>query len=178
MEDEENIYFLGENYMKNKYCRYIFIHLICFFLFLSIINIVTAADPNVGEIKLSPSKPTPQSDVTVSTDITGGDVSKVRLIINECNKDKGICLASRNITMSKKSGNTYETTVTLQWEDATSITYHISLESNGKWIEYNEYTTKLSTAGSSNDSNGSPGFEIIIFLIAIISFIIYVKKLK
>ncbi|KYK32381.1 MAG: hypothetical protein AYK22_09255 [Thermoplasmatales archaeon SG8-52-3] len=164
--------------MKKKLCSLIFTYLLCLFLFLSIINIVTAADPTVGEIKLTPTKPTPQSDVTVSSDISGSDVSKVRLIINECNKQKGICLASRNITMNKKSGNTFETTVTLQWEDATSITYHISLESYGKWIEYDEYTTLLSTTGSSNDSNGSPGFEIIVFLIAIIGFVIYVRKIK
>ena len=164
--------------MKNKFSRFIIIHLLCLFLFLSIINIVTAADPTVGDIKLTPTKPTPQSDVTVSSDISGGDVSKVRLIINECNKQKGICLASRNITMSKKSGNTYEATVTLQWEDATSITYHISLESNGKWIEYDEYTTILSTTGASNGSNGSPGFEIIVFLIAMIGFVMYVRKIK
>jgi hypothetical protein len=164
--------------MKNKFSRLIIIYLLSLFLFLTIINIVTVADPSVGEIKLSPSKPTPQSDVSVSTDISGGDVSKVRLIINECNKKKGICLASRNISMSKKSGNSYEATVTLEWEDATSVTYHISLESNGKWIEYDEYTTTLSTAGSSNGSNGSPGFEIIVFLFAIIGFVIYVKKFK
>jgi hypothetical protein len=164
--------------MKKKFCKIIFLYLLGLLLCLSIINIASAADPTVGEIILAPSKPTPQSDVKVSTDITGGDVSKVRLIINECNKQKGICLASRNITMSKKSDNTYETTVTLQWEDATSITYHISLESNGKWIEYDEYTTLLSTTGSSNGSNGSPGFEIIVFLIAIIGFVIYVRKIK
>jgi hypothetical protein len=80
--------------------------------------------------------------------------------------------------MSKKSGNTYESKITLQWEDVTSITYHISLESDGKWIEYGEHTTQLSTGGGSNDSNGSPGFEIILFLIATIGFVLYFKKLK
>jgi len=164
--------------MRNKFSSFIYLYLLCLLLYLSIINTVSAVDPTVGEIKLDPSKPDPQSDVKVSTNIAGGDISKVRLIINECNKQKGICLASRNISMSKKSGNTYETEVTLQWEDATSITYHISLESNGKWIEYDEYTTKLSSSGSSNDSNESPGFGIIVFLIAIIGFVIYVKKLK
>jgi hypothetical protein len=164
--------------MRNKFRRFIFIYLLGLFLFLSIFNIVTAADPSVGEIKLVPSKPTPQSDVTLSTDITGGDVSKVRLIINECNKQKGICLASRNISMSKKGGNSYEAKVTLQWEDATSITYHIGLEDNGKWIDYDEYTTQLSAGGSSNNSNDSPGFEIILFLIVVIGLIIYFKKFK
>ena len=163
--------------MKVTFKRLIIVNFICIFLFLLISNTVQA-DPTVGKIKLDPANPAPQSDVTISTEITGGDVSKVRLIINECDKETGVCHVPRNISMSKKSGNTYETKVTLEWEEVTSITYHISLESNGKWIEYDEYTTKLSTGGSSNDSNGSPGFELIIFLIAIFGFILFFKRFK
>ena len=162
--------------MKNQSLRIIIAYFLSIFLFLSIINIVTAANPTVGEIKLVPAYPAPKSDVTISTDITGGDVTKVRLIINECNKETGICYLPRNMSMSKKSGNTYEAKITLEWDEVTSITYHISLESDGKWIEYEEHTTLLST--SSNDSNGSPGFEIFIFLIAILGMIFYFKKYK
>ena len=163
--------------MKNKFKKLIIVNLLCIFLFFSIVNTVQA-DPTVGEIKLNPPRPAPQSDVTISTDITGGDISKVRLIINECDKETGVCHVPRNISMSKKSGNTYEAKVTLEWEEVTSITYHISLESNGKWIEYDEHTTKLSTGGSSSGSNESPGFGIFVFLVAIIGVIVYYKKLR
>ena len=162
--------------MKKQSIRIIITNLLCLFLFLSIVNIASAANPNVGEIKLVPANPAPKSDVTISTDVTGGDVTKVRLIINECNKETGICHLPRNISMSKKSGNTYEAQVTLEWQDVTSITYHIRVESDGKWFEFGEHTTKLSTG--SNDSNNSPGFELFIFLIAIIGVIFYIKRYK
>ena len=158
--------------------------LIVFFLgiliSLIIVNIVPGADPTVGDIKLNPAHPTPESDVTFSVDITGNSISSVWIVLNECDKPKGICHAPpQNKSMSKKSGNTYEAKVTLQWGDVTSITYHIELESDGKWIEYEDHTTTLSTnSGDSNDSNGSPGFEIIIFLIAMIFVILLRNKSK
>jgi hypothetical protein len=164
--------------MKKKSKCIIISNFLFMILLFSIINTVSASNPTVGEIKLVPAHPTPQSDVTISTDIDGGEISKVRLIINECDKETGVCHVSRNISMSKKSGNTYEAKITLEWEEVTSITYHISLESDGKWIEYDEHTTKLSTGESSNDSNGSPGFEIIVFLIAIIGFVLYFRRFK
>ena len=86
--------------MKNKFKKLIIVNLLCIFLFFSIVNTVQA-DPSVGEIKLNPPRPAPQSDVTISTDITGGDISKVRLIINECDKETGVCHVPRNISMSK-----------------------------------------------------------------------------
>jgi hypothetical protein len=171
---------MGENYMVNKF-RWV---LIAFFLgiiiFLSIINTVTGANPTVGDIKLTPANPAPQSDVTFSVDITGDSISSVRIVINECDKPKGICHAPpQNVSMNKKSGNTYETKVKLLWDDVTSITYHIELKSDGKWIEYEDHTTTLSTnSGVTNDSNGSPGFEIIIFLVAIICVILQYNRYK
>ena len=164
--------------MKKNY-RYIQISLLlCIPLLLSIIVTVSGANPTVGEIILVPANPAPKSDVTISTDISGSSVSKVRLIINECNKQTGICYAPRNISMNKKNGDTYEAKITLQWDDATSMTYHIKLESGGKWIDYDEYTTLLSTSSGNSNTNGSPGFEIILFLFAVIGFIIYFKKFK
>jgi hypothetical protein len=141
------------------------------------IGTVLGADPTVGNIKLNPEKPAPQSVVTFSVDISGGSIQSVRILLNECDKDKGIChVPPQNVSMSKKSGNTYEGKVTLKWDDVTSITYHIELKSNGKWIEYEDHTTFLST--HSGNSNGSPGFEITFFIILIIGFVIFLKKLK
>ena len=161
--------------MKNRFIRFIILNFLCIFLFFSIVN-PAQADPTVGEINITPANPAPKSEITVSTDISGESVSKVCLVINECNKELGICYKGRNLTMNKISGNTYKKTFSLEYEDVTSITYYINLESNGKWIGYEEHTTKLST--DSVSSNESPGFEIIFVLIAIIGFLIYSKKLK
>ena len=158
--------------------------LIAFFLgtiiLLPIVSAVPGAKPVVGDITLIPAHPAPQSVVTFSVDITGDSVSSVRIVLNECDKPRGICHAPpQNVSMSKKSGNTYEAKVTLKWDDVTSITYHIELKSDGKWIEYEDHTTTLSTnSGDSNDSNGSPGFEIIIFLIAMIFVMLLLNRSK
>ncbi len=166
----------GENNMKNKNRWVLTTYFLCILMFFSIIEIVPAANPIVGDIKLIPTNPAPKSDITFSTDISGGSFTSVRLIINECNKETGICYAPRNISMSKKSSDTYETKITLQWDEVNSITYHIKLESDGKWIDYEEHTTILST--NSGSTNGSPGFETIVFLIAIIGFVLYFRKIK
>ena len=164
--------------MKNKFRWILVTYFLGIIIFLSTINTVLGAKPTIGEIKLTPAHPAPKSDVTFKTDISGGSVSEVRLIISECDKERGVCHVPRNLSMNKISGNTYEKKVTLEWDEVTSITYHINLESDGKWIDYDEYTTKLSTnSDSNNDTNGSPGFEIIVLLIAIIGILIF-KKFK
>jgi hypothetical protein len=170
--------------MKKEFSKKIIInYFICISLFFLLITTVSAENPTIGEIKLEPANPAPESEVTISTDITGGNVSNVRLIISECNKETGVCHIPRNISMSKKSGDTYEIEIMLEWDDATSIKYQIRLENDGAWIIYDEYTSALSTPSGGSDttgdnSNGSPGFEIIIFLIALIGVILSFKKFK
>ena len=151
------------------------IGIFCIGIFLSTLS--TMAEPIVGEITLNPDHPPIQSEVIFSVDISGNSISSVRLILNECNKPKKICHAPpQNVSMSNVKDNSYEAKVTLEWDDVTSITYHIEIKSEGKWIEYDEHTTTLST--NSGDSNGSPGFEIMIFLIAIISVFFLFRKFK
>lgn len=149
-------------------------------MFLPIIGTVAGAKPIIGDITLIPEHPAPQSVVTFSADISGDSISSVRIVLNECDKPMKICHAPPlNKSMSKTSDNTYEAKVTLQWDDVTSITYHIELKSDGKWIEYDEHTATLSTSsGSSNNTNGSPGFEVMVFLIVMIGFVFYFKKFK
>lgn len=160
--------------------KFLLIHIFCIGLFLSTFGIIAGAEPIVGDITLTPEKPAIQSDVTFSAEISGDSISSVRLIINECNKPLKVCHAPpQNVSMNKVNDDTYEKKVTLQWDDVTSITYHIELISNGKWIEYEEHTTALSTnSGGSNGSNDSPGFEIIVFLIAMVSVVLLFKRFK
>lgn len=166
--------------MINKFRWILIFYFIGMVVFLPTINTINATTPIVGVITLEPAHPAPQSVVTFSVDISGDSISSVRIVLNECDKERGICHAPpQNVSMSKKSGNTYEARVTLQWDDVTSITYHIELKSNGKWIEYDAHTITLSTnQGSSNDSNGSPGFEILTFLIAIICVVLLINRFK
>jgi hypothetical protein len=162
---------LRENLLISVFC-------ICLFFFNTITTV--EGDPIVGEIILNPENPAMQSDVSFTVDISGDSISSVRIILNECNKPKKICHAPpQNISMDKISGNTYQTVVTLQWDDVSSITYHIELISDGKWIEYEEFTTNLAIGSEeSSDSNGSPGFEIIVFFIAIVCIVSLIKKFK
>ena len=159
-----------------------FVLISIFFASIYLLNICPPAigEPIVGEIILNPEKPKMQSDVTFTADISGDSISSVRLVLNECNKPKKICHAPpQNVSMNKVSGNTYQTALTLEWDDVSSITYHIELISDGKWIEYEEFTTNLAIGSEeSSDSNGSPGFEIIVFFIAIVCIVSLIKKFK
>jgi hypothetical protein len=152
-------------------------------MFLLNLGTLAIGEPIVGEIILNPENPKMQSDVTFTVDISGDSISSVRLVLNECNKPKKICHAPpQNVSMNKVSGNTYQTVVTLQWDDVSSITHHIEVISDGKWIEYEEFTTNLDIdsegSSGSSDSNGSPGFEIIVFFIAIVCVLLLFKKFK
>jgi hypothetical protein len=153
-----------------------------FFTGMFLLNLGTLAigNPIVGDIILNPEKPKMQSDVTFTVDISGDSISSVRLVLNECNKPKAICHAPpQNVSMNKVSGNTYRTVVILQWDDVSSITYHIEVISDGKWIEYEEFTTNLDIGSDgSSDSNDSPGFEIMVFLLAIVGVVLLFKKFK
>ena len=168
---------MGENHMFNKIRWGLKAFFLGIIISLIIVCSVPGANPTVGDITLKPAHPAPQSDITFSVDITGDSISSVRIVLNECDKPKGICHAPpQNVSMNKKSGNTYEAKVKLQWDDVTSITYHIELKCDGKWIEYEDHSTTLST--NSEDSNGSPGFEIIIFVIAMIFVILLLNRSK
>jgi len=153
-----------------------------FLISMVLLNVSSSVigEPIVGDIILNPEKPKMQSDVTFTVDISGDSISSVRLVLNECNKPKAICHAPpQNVSMNKVSGNTYRTVVTLQWDDVSSITYHIELKSGGKWIVYEEFTTNLAIdSEGSSGSNGSPGFEIMVFFIAIVCVVLLFKKFK
>jgi len=166
--------------MRNNIRKAVMAIFIGIIVYLLVAGTVHGAKPIVGDITLTPAHPAPQSVVTFSTDISGDSISSVRVVLNECDKDKGICHAPpQNVSMSKKSGNNYEAKVTLQWDDVTSITYHIELKSDGKWYEYEDHTTTLSSkSGDSNDSNGSPGFEIIVIFISLIIIVLFLKRYK
>lgn len=153
-------------------------------LFLLAVGNLAYADPIVGDIIVTPSHPAPQSDVTFSVEIEGNGTSSVRLIIRECNKETGVCHAPpQNVSMTNVGGSTYEAEVTLIHNDVTSITYNIEIKSEGKWIESDESTTTLNVKSADTDSNGNnsnntPGFEILTFLVSVIFVVMILKRMR
>jgi len=170
--------------MTKKFGPRILILIFVNVLFLIAVGNLTYADPIIGNILVTPSHPAPLSDVTFSVEIEGNDISSVRLIVRECNKETGVCHAPpQNASMSNVGGNTYETEVTLIHDDVTSITYNIEIKSEGKWMESDESTTTLNvksedTDSNGNDSNDTPGFEIILLILAMITGVKIFKNNK
>ena len=164
--------------MIKKLGKFLLINLFCMFLILFTIGGIVSADPTVEKITLTPKNPTPRSEVTFSVDFSENSITSAWIVVSECNKEKGICHAPpQNISLTKIDSDTYENDVTLMWDDVTTITYKVVIKSDGKWTAFEDHTTVLTTnSEKSNDSNGSPGFEIIIFLIAIIGLIVISKK--
>ncbi len=168
--------------MMNKVGKVLLIYLFGIGLFLSA-AFTLAGDNPIVDITLNPANPAPKSVVTFSVDIGGNSISTVHLKINECNKAENICHPPRNISMDNVDDNTYVTEVQLEYDDATSITYLIVVNSDGKWTNSDEFTTYLSiNSGDSdkngNDSDGSPGFETVVFLITVACVLFLFKKFK
>jgi len=165
---------MGEINMINKSIKALITYVFTIGIFLLTIYTLAGDNPNI-DITLSPENPAPKSVVTFSVDIDGDSISTVRLIIRECDKETGTCHFPQNISMSKINDDTYETAVQLEYDDVNSITYQIVIQSGGKWTEYNEYTADLSIKSDKNEnnSNGTPGFEIMVFVLAMIGFLLF-----
>jgi len=142
---------------------------------------VTATDPTIGTVTITPEEPSPQSNINFSVTIIGEGITSVYLHYKECNAQ--ICKVFKNVSMEKVSGNLYEKTITLTWDQATYITYNFDINSNGTWTptKFVNVTLKKPTNGNGNNTNGNnhkqPGFEILFFIAAIgISVIIVGRK--
>jgi hypothetical protein len=69
--------------------------------------------------------------------------------------------------------------VTLKHSDATYITIKVVAKINGAWQESSQKKVNLSVTpdGNNGDDNGTPGFELVVFVIAIgISLILIRRK--
>ena len=166
--------------MKSKKERILYAAAIL--LLLSNMSLVIAsAQPTVS---LDPEAPYPQSSVTFTANIADVEASNVYIVVQECNGASGICYPDeQNVSMTQKTADTYEATVTLKHSDATYIQYTLVTEYNGGWTKYLELT-KVDLAEKPSDngdsSNGTPGFEFVSFAFAImfISLILYRRNDK
>lgn len=141
------------------------------------------AQPTIGIPVLIPSNPVAQSKVQFSVDVSGDDITFVKLNIEECNGKTGICHQAKNLTMSKISDITYTQDVTLAYSDSTYITYWIAVQYGSLWKDSAKTKLNLTvpqpdhnqTDGSGNKK--SPGFEIPIIVIAVaVSLILLGRK--
>jgi len=140
-----------------------------------------AAGPTFGEITLSPTAPTALSTVTLSVILSGDAPSEVRVTVEECNGLTGICYPDiQNVSLSLFSAGNYRTNVTLKHADATYITCQVVAKTSGAWTSSPKKNVNLSKNTNGNDGNDdkkSPGFEVVLFIIAIgVSFIVLARK--
>ena len=136
------------------------------------VGFVSAINPTID---VDPESPTPKSTVNFTSEIEDQDVQEVRLLFQECNANTGICHERRNLSMSEVSEGTYETSVTMEFDDTTYIQYSLNVKTSVGWTEYLGGTKKdLNT--QQNSDNGTPGFEFIIFISAAIFIISLIYK--
>jgi hypothetical protein len=140
----------------------------------------TDIESSIGNITVSPSEPAALSTITISAEVSGEAPSEVRVTVEECNGNTGVCYPDiQNVSMSRLSAGNYQTDVTLKHSDATYITCKVIAKISGTW-KSSEKKVNLSENTNGNngdDDNKTPGFEVIILLIAIgVSLIVMSRK--
>lgn len=139
------------------------------------VGIVSALIPTIN---IDPESPTPKSTVKFTSEVEDQNVIEVRLLIQECNANTGICHEPReNLSMSKISEGVYETSATLKFEDTTYIQYSLNVKTGEGWVQYLEGTKKDLNL-QNNNGNNTPGFEFILAILATILIIPIVYKRK
>jgi hypothetical protein len=160
-----------------KTMKIVFLMMLVASLFL--INIGTAADP---VITTEPEEIVKQSTFTFMAEIDD-NIESVWLFCQECDENTGICFPDtvQNLSMTFQDGK-YQTPVTVTHERATYFKYTINVETDEGWIAYLEDTEidfvepQNGDGNGDEDDNGSPGFELITILIAIIIGVILLKR--
>jgi hypothetical protein len=117
--------------------------------------------------------------VTISVPISGEAPSEVRVTVEECNGKTGVCYPDiQNVSMPLISSSIYRTDVTLKHSDATYITCKIVAKIGGVWQQSSDKRVNLSAnTDGNNDGKKTPGFEVVVFAIAIgVSLIVIRRK--
>ncbi|MDH7506876.1 MAG: hypothetical protein QHH15_03710 [Candidatus Thermoplasmatota archaeon] len=153
--------------------------LIMIFLTLCLIGNSSLAEVIV-DVDIEPDEPEPASQITITADIKSEkEIDKVYIVIQECKKD--LCFTRENVSMNLVD-NVYRTTYKLTKTAATYFEYSFSIKfDDGQWFETE--ITNVMLKSSSNNSNGgngennkTPGFEILLFVIAILLVILLSRR--
>jgi len=165
--------------MKNG--RKFILFAVIFGIFGATICSVVGAELTFGVINVSPLSPTAQSTITISVGITGDIPSEVRVKIEECDGRTGICFSDiQNVSMSLISAGNYQTSVTLRHADATYINCTVVAKLNGTWISSTNWKkvdlSENTNGNGDNGDNDSPGFEVVLIVIAIGISLIAIRR--
>ena len=150
------------------------------FSILSILFTSTAAAETTVEYTIEPETPALLSEVKVTAEIKGDDITSVYLEMQECNI-KYTCFGwDTNVSMTPTGeADTYEAKITLEHDDAKYFSLRLAIERNGDWelTDSTDFDVDRSSNGNGNGSNDSPGFEIIGLLAAIlVGTLLYRRK--
>jgi hypothetical protein len=157
----------------------------CLFSFISSVNIFS--EPTIENVILEPNYPEPASIVTFTVTVTNlEEIDSVRLIVKECDEKSNICFQeSFNVSMKKiDDTNNYQKEITLRYDEATYISYHFEIKSNGEWFIEDSTDVDLKiisdNSNSNNDgkngSDNTPGFEILLLFSGIIISVVLFKR--
>jgi hypothetical protein len=143
-------------------------------------TVVSAAGTGlpIGTITVTPSAPTALSTITISVPISGEAPSEIRVNVEECNGNTGVCYPDiQNVTMPLASTSIYRANVTLKHSDATYITVKVVAKINGVWQASSSKRVNLSaTPNGDGDDKGIPGFELVVLAIAIGVSVILIRR--
>lgn len=132
-------------------------------------NIVLAT-PNV-DVTVDPSEPVAGESIKVTANVTNiDDISDVRIIIEEC-QGVNLCFEKTNVSMDSIANGQYFYDFNLEHNDATLLKYQVEVYNQSGIYKTEQYQVDLkeqtNNDGQTNsDDNGSPGFEILISIIA------------
>ena len=165
--------------MKNVKKNILITAIVILGLFLSTANV--AAEP-VADISVTPKEPEHLDMLTFTATVTSDeDIDEVNLIIKECKP--GLCYKRTTVPMALE-GDTYQAEFKLEYSDSTYISYHLEITSGGSTSETEEINLTLkidssngnTNGGGSDDGDGLPGFEVIIFIAAVFIALILIRK--
>lgn len=150
------------------------------FLSLCITSVSAIAAPTVNVV-IEPEEPTRKSTVTITATITSEDeIDAVWLQIKECSQS--YCHQGENLTMNLVNGK-YQYEYALKWSDAVYFNYSFIISSGEESFPTEETKVLLKldsgngdTNGNGTSGNGSPGFELILLIIAVFIGVILLKR--
>jgi hypothetical protein len=157
---------------------------------LLLFSTFSVADPVLENVIIEPDEITVKSDVTVTASFDWDNITDVILYIEECSSIQQSCFITHSEKMSTINNSEFTATIPLTIDKTTYITYYFDVVADGQTyqlINLSSWTVNLNLDNDNTNQNGdeatnddgTPGFEILIFFIAIISaLIIYRKRLR
>jgi len=169
-----------------KYYKKIILYAIILIFTMNFLVINTIAEPVIN-VTVIPDEPEPLSTVSFTANITSEEtVDEVYVKIHECTPT--ICFFIKNLSM-EFDGDEYSVDFTLEHSDATYFNYSLEIKSGDSWYRTEETSVTLKIeASNENDNNGNtgeteednnggiPGFEILIFMIAVFITLIFFRR--